>query len=373
MSATNREKSATDREERATQLGDAALSPRREPLVCVVEDDPSIQRLLRRMLEAEGYRVVCVADGEVGLRVIAEHQPDLVLLDLTMPRMDGFEVCRRLRKDPRTVALPVIILTAHSTVEDMVAALDAGADDFVTKPFQQQELLARMRSAFRMRQVVRRMEEAHAIVAALANAVEAKDPSLDGHCRRMAHRAARLGARVGLRGEELEGVAYGALLHDIGKIGMPELLLNKSGMLTEVDRTILARHPEIGEQICRPLQSAQAFTPIIRHHHERWDGDGYPDGLSHEAIPLGARIVAIADAYDAIFQGRPYRAARTLEETYDELARGSGSQFDPALVPIFLDEVDRVESGLPSSVELPPAALLERGHVARPVVTRSWV
>ncbi|MEO7118184.1 MAG: response regulator, partial [Candidatus Limnocylindrales bacterium] len=169
----------------------------RPPLVCVVDDDPQIQRLLVRMLEAEGYRVVPAHDGEVGLRIIAEHQPDLVILDLSMPRLDGFEVCRRLRADPQTVALPVIILTAHATIEDMVAGLDAGADDFMTKPFQQMELFARMRSAFRMRNVVRRMEDAHAIVAALANAVEAKELSLRGHGERMAHRATRLAARIG--------------------------------------------------------------------------------------------------------------------------------------------------------------------------------
>ncbi len=347
-------------------MGDAALAAPHAPLVCVLDDDPQVQRLLVRMLEVEGYRVIAVADGELGLRVIAEHQPDLVILDLSMPRLDGFEVCRRLRADPHTVTLPVIVLTAHASVDDMVASLDAGADDFITKPFQQIELFARMRSAFRMRAAVRRMEDAHAIVAALANAVEAKELSLRGHGQRMAHRAARLAARVGLRGAELEGVAYGALLHDVGKIGLPEELLHKMGPLTEDDRTVLRRHPEIGAMILRPLRSAQAFTPIIRHHHERWDGAGYPDGLAGDAIPLGARIVAIADAYDAIFAGRPYRPARTLEETYDELNRESGCQFDPALVPIFLDEMERVEAGLPSSVELPPAALLDLDHVGQP-------
>jgi DNA-binding response OmpR family regulator len=145
------------------------------PLVAVVEDDPQVQRLLVRILQGQGYRVVAVSDDEMGLRVVAEHQPDLVLLDLTMPQLDGFEVCRRLRGDPRTVALPVMVLTAHGAIDDMVAALDAGADDFITKPFQRLELFARMRSAFRMRDVVRRMEEAQAIVAALATAVEEED------------------------------------------------------------------------------------------------------------------------------------------------------------------------------------------------------
>lgn len=329
------------------------------PLVCVIEDEPSVQRFLAGIFIAEGYRVVGVPDGRHALRVIAEHQPDLVVLDLAMPGAD-LEICRHLRADPRSITLPIIIVTARGAVADIVAGLDAGADDFVTKPFQPSELLARMRTAIRMRGVVLRMDEAKAIVAALANAVEAKDATLDGHCRRMAHHAARLAGKVGLVGPDLDGVAYGALLHDVGKIAIPEPLLHKMGPLTAVDRAVLARHPEIGERICGPLRSARTFTPIIRHHHERWDGGGYPDGLRHEAIPLGARIVAVADAYDAIHQGRPYRPARSMDEAFDELRRHSGRQFDPMLVPIFIDEVGQVEAGLPPGIPLPPAAVLVR-------------
>jgi putative two-component system response regulator len=343
-------------------LGDAHGATT-SPLVAVIDDDDAIRGMLTRILQAEGYRVVAVADGEIGLRAIAEHQPDLVILDLTMPRMDGLEVCRRLRLDPRTIALPVIMVTGHTTIDDMVAGLDAGADDFIAKPFQKLELLARIRSAFRMRQVVRRMEQAHSIVAALANAVEAKDAHLDNHCRRLAYRATRLAAGVGLRGIELEGVAYGALLHDIGKIAVPEHLLQKTGALTDDERAILRRHPEVGERICRPLEASREFAPIIRQHHERWDGGGYPDGIKMEAIHLGARIVAITDAFEAMLFGRPYRAPRPLEEVFDELRREAGHQFDPALVPLFILEMERLEDGFPPTAELPPAALLDRDHV----------
>jgi putative two-component system response regulator len=334
--------------------------------VAVIEDDSAVRRLLTRILEAAGYQVVAVADGDLGLRAIHEHQPDMVILDLTLPRMDGFEVCRRLRADVRTVTLPIIVLTAHTAMEDMVAALDAGADDFLTKPFQQVELLARLRSAWRSRQVVMRMEQAHAIVVALVNAVEAKDVDLKDHCRNLAYRASRLAAYVGLREHELEGVAYGALLHDIGKIAMPEHILHKPGPLSEDEFREMRHHPEIGERICEPLRLARDFSPIIRHHHERWDGRGYPDGLRGEGIPLGARIVAIADAFDAILRGRPYRPARSLDESVDELRRHAGTQFDPGLVPLFIDEIERVESGVPASVELPAVAQLPVAIPIRP-------
>ena len=189
----------------------------------------------------------------------------------------------------------------------MVAALDAGADDFLAKPVQQYELLARIRSAMRLRRAITSLERATQIVAALANAVEAKDLNLVHHCRWLAHHAARVGAQVGLRGEELEAVAYGALLHDVGKIGVSEHLLRKEGPLSEEEWLLMRRHPEIGEKICAPLRASRAFAPIIRHHHERFNGSGYPDGLSGEQIPLGARIVAIADAYEAMVHGRPYQ------------------------------------------------------------------
>ena len=339
-------------------MHEAALKPSAGPRVAIIEDDAAVRRVLTRILEDADYTVITSPDGETGLHAIAEFQPDLVILDLTLPRMDGLEIARRLRADPRTVALPIIVLTAHTASEDMVAALDAGADDFVSKPFQQVELLARLRSAYRTREVIRRMEQAHDIVVALANAVEAKDLGLKDHCRYLAYRSARLAAHVGLRDGELEGVAYGALLHDIGKIGIAEHVLHKPGPLTEAEFRLMREHPEIGERICDPLRTSRDFTPIIRHHHERWDGAGYPDGLRGEGIPLGARIVALADAFDAIVRGRPYRVARSVDEAFEELRKHSGKQFDPELVPLFIEETDRLDSGIAPIVELPPAALL---------------
>jgi putative two-component system response regulator len=329
------------------------------PLVVVIEDDATQRMLLRKVLEREGYEVLALADGETGLRAIVEHAPQLVLLDLNLPRMDGLDICRELRADPLTATLSVIVITAHTAMDDMVAALDAGADDFLAKPVQQTELLARMRSAIRLRRSITSLERATQIVAALANAVEAKDVGLVHHCRWLAHHAARVGVHVGLRGEELEAVAYGALLHDVGKIGVPEHLLRKEGPLSEEEWIVMRRHPEIGERICRPLRTSLAFAPIIRHHHEHFNGRGYPDRLRGEEIPLGARIVAVADAYEAMVHGRPYQPAQSHSLAAEELMRLRGTQFDPDLVPIFLDELERDTQGVPPIVALPQVASLE--------------
>jgi putative two-component system response regulator len=326
------------------------------PLVLVVEDDAANRALLERLLQREGYRTEAAVDGEAALAAVADHTPDLILLDIGLPRLDGYEVTRQIRSSVRTLTVPIILLTGRTGIEDVVEGLDAGADDFLSKPFRQPELLARIRSALRLRQALVRMDAAHAAVAALANAVEAKDPSTEHHCQRLANLAARLGAQAGLEGLDLEAVAYGALLHDVGKIGVPESILTKPGPLNPTEWGVMRSHPEIGERICAPLAAAGAFSPIVRHHHERWDGRGYPDGLRGEAIPLGARIVALVDAFDAMTHDRPYRRAQSVDHAVAELWRESGTQFDRALVPLFVLELER-DVGQ-SFAELPPPALL---------------
>jgi putative two-component system response regulator len=347
-------------------MGDAVdVNGRALTLVAVIEDDRAQREVLARILEREAFAVLSVADGEDGLRLIREHSPQVVLLDLSLPGIDGYEVCRRLRADALTSTLPVIVVTAHTAMSDMVAALDAGADDFIAKPFQQAELLARIRSAMRLRSAINSLERAAQIVAALANAVEAKDAHLVHHCRWLAHHAARVAVQVGLRGEDLEAVAYGALLHDVGKIGVPEYLLRKEGPLTDEEWDLMRRHPDIGEQICRPLNASRGFAPVIRHHHERFDGTGYPDRLRGEQIPLGARIVAVADAYEAMAHGRPYQPARPHSAAIEELMSLRGQQFDPDVVPIFVTELERDRDGVPPLVALPVVASLEAQLSAR--------
>lgn len=319
------------------------------PTVLVVEDDAANRVLLTRLLERAGYRPVTADDGPSGLAAAFELAPDVVLLDVVLPGMDGLEICRRLRADPRTVALPVVLLTGRTSVDDVVAGLDAGADDFLSKPFHEAELLARLRSARRLALVMAEMEGAQGVVAALANAVEAKDSMTEHHCQRLAGLAHLLATATNLDPSSIKGVVFGALLHDIGKIGVSDVILKKPGLLTEDEWVEMRRHPIIGEQICRPLQSSREFAPIVRHHHERWDGAGYPDRLKGDEIPIGARIVSLVDAFDAMVHDRPYRSARPLDSAVAELAADAGRQFDPELVETFAGIID--EEGLAESSE----------------------
>jgi putative two-component system response regulator len=321
-------------------MTDVPLFRRRSHTVLVIEDDSANRQLLASMLTREHYTVRTAGDGESGLIAALDPGLDLILLDIGLPTVDGLEVTRRLRLDRRARTIPIILLTGRSGVDEMVLGLDAGADDFVSKPFQRPELLARMRSAIRMREAILGMESAQAVVAALANAVEAKDVTTEEHCQRMAGLAARLGERAGLTDEELEALAYGALLHDVGKIGVPEGILTKPGPLSPEEWTVLRRHPEIGERICQPLELSRTFVSIIRHHHERWDGFGYPDRIIGEAIPQGARIVGLVDAFDAMTHDRPYRDALSLDAAMEEIRAGAGRQFDPDLATAFLGILD---------------------------------
>jgi putative two-component system response regulator len=262
-------------------------------------------------------------------------------------------VTRRLRRDPRTATLPVLLITGRTQPADVVAGLDAGADDFLRKPFDRAELMARIRGALRLRRALVGMEAAHAVVMALANAVEAKDAPTEHHCQRLAHLATRMSMRLGLPSAELDAIASGALLHDVGKIGVPEAILTKPGPLDEDEWAIMRRHPEMGERICAPLAAFAVFGPIIRHHHERWDGGGYPDGLRHTAIPIGARVVALVDAFDAMTHDRVYRSARSVADALGEISRLAGRQFDPGPAPVLIEEASRGPLPIPGSSSTP--------------------
>ena len=313
-------------------------------LILLVEDVPGRYATLTPSLELAGYAVRSVGLGSAALAAVAVRQPDAVLVRIGTADRDGIETCRRIRADPANRRMPVIALTdappeASARAFDAVAAgIDAGADDFVEPPFAEPLLLAAIRDALRMRRALAELDAAN--VAALASAgdidLDVTDPVGTG----MAGLARRLARSVGLDGPDLKGAVFGALVHDIGNLGIPTAILSKPGPLTAAERAEMRRHPEIGEGICRSFPSSRRFAPIVRHHHERWDGTGYPDGLAGRSIPVGARIVGLVDAFDAMLHDRPFRPALSLEAALDEIVRESGRQFDPDLVRPFVGLAD---------------------------------
>jgi len=319
--------------------------------IVVAEDDDATRALLRVVLERAGYEVRLVDNGADALAEILREPPDVALLDIGMPAMDGMQVTRKLRSEPATALLPIILVTARGRLEDKVAGLDAGASDFITKPFEPAELLARVRSNQRLSSALTRLENTRDVLVALASAIDAKDPVTEHHCDRVAEMATSLARLAGLGEEGIEAVSYGAVLHDIGKIGITEAVLKKPGQLTDEERVEMQRHPLIGAEILRPLRLGGLIGPIVRGHHEWWDGSGYPDHLAGEAIPLGARIVSVVDAYDAMTHARPYRLALSLDEARAELVRTRGTQFDADMVDLLLGHLDAV--GEPSAEPKP--------------------
>jgi putative two-component system response regulator len=311
------------------------------PVILVAEDDPATRALLRATLERAAYRIRDFDNGADALADIMRCPPDVALLDIGMPAMDGLQVTRAVRSAPATALLPIILVTARGRLDDKVAGLDAGASDFITKPFEPAELLARVRANLRLSSALRRLESTQDVLVALASAVDAKDPLTEDHCGRVADRALVLARLAGLGQEDVEAVGYAAVLHDVGKIGINDEVLRKTGTLTDAERAEMQRHPLIGAEILRPLRLGTVVGPIVRAHHERWDGAGYPDGLSGEAIPIGARIVAIVDAHDAMTHDRPYRERLSDDEARAELLRHRGTQFDHDLVELYVANLDR--------------------------------
>jgi putative two-component system response regulator len=325
------------------------------PTILVADDNEVVRRLLLSVLGQAGYDVIDVPDGDTALVAIRNIEFDLLLLDVQMPGIDGIRLTRLVRSRLDTAHLPIILVTGLGEIEDKVRGLDAGATDFIAKPFDHAELLARVRACLRTKMAFDRLEDAQAVLVALANAVEAKDPSTERHCARLAVLAIDLARDAGLDDAAVEAVGYGAALHDVGKIGVAENILHKHGPLTDTERVAIENHSIVGAGIVAPLRFASDVAPIVRGHHERWDGDGYPDGLSGEAIPIGARIVSIVDTYDAITNDRPYRAGQPRDVALQELRSMSGRQFDPWLVGVF------ARGGGERSVATSEALLATRG------------
>ena len=325
-------------------------SQARIPTVLIADDMKANRELLAEMLREEGYDIVLAEDGEKALEVLLTKLPDLALLDVLMPGRTGFAVCRAAKSRPETRLIPVVLVTGLSNKEDRLAGIECGADDFLSKPVHKEELLARVRSLLRLKHFTDELENAETVLFSLALSIEAKDRYTEGHCERLSQYSVLLAQQLNLPEELRTALRWGGIVHDVGKVAVPEHILLKPGPLTPEERKIIEQHPVVGERICAPLKSFRHVLPIIRHHHERLDGSGYPDGLKGEEVPLTARILQTVDIYDALATDRPYRKALSPESAFstmrEEVKRG---WWDGALVQelerLFAEKEDKASAG----------------------------
>ena len=294
--------------------------------ILVADDNESIREPLTELLRLQGYTVIAVDNGEQALLEISSQPVDLALLDVMMPGQSGFSVCRAVKSRPETRLIPVVLVTGLGSADDRIRGIEAGADDFLNKPVKKEELLARVRSLVRLKRFTDELENAETVLCTLARSIEAKDPYTEGHCDRLSRYTVSLGETLGLSSEQLVALRRGGIVHDIGKVAVPEFVLLKPGPLDAAEREIMEQHTIAGERICAPLKSFRNVLPIIRSHHEKQDGTGYPDHLKGREIPLTARILQTVDIYDSLTTDRPYRKALSqetaIELMWEETRRG---------------------------------------------------
>ncbi len=307
----------------------------------VVEDDENSRVLTQEMLRERGYTVSATASVDEAVCAISAHPPDLILLDVILPGRTGIDLCRDLKSNPATRLIPVILVTGLTEKDARIQGIEAGADDFLNKPVDPQELFARVKSLLKLKQFTDELENAETVLFSLALGVEARDPYTEGHCHRLSMFAARLGLALGLQGDDITALRRGGILHDIGKITVPDAILRKPGPLDEKELAIMRRHPVTGEQICQPLHTLARVLPIIRHHHEHWNGGGYPDGLAGEQIPVLARILQVVDAYDALTTERPYKRAWPHDRAKTVLLDEARQRWwDEKILRLFLRQIE---------------------------------
>jgi putative two-component system response regulator len=318
------------------------LGARRKQSILVVDDSIVNAALLKELLVSRGYPTIAVQNAAAAEAEIRREAPDLILLDVVMPGKSGYELCRELKADSKTRLIPIVMITGLSDREDRLQGIEAGADDFLTKPISPEELFARVNSLLKLKEFTDELETADSVLCTLGLSVEARDPYTEGHCERLARDAVDLGRFLGLDEESIVALRRGGYLHDLGKIAVPDEILKKGSDLTPAEWEIMKQHPVTGEKICRPLRSLRLVLPIIRHHHEHSDGSGYPDGLRAGEIPLLPRILQVVDIYDALRTARPYKPALGHEQAALTMrAEARSGLWDQELVSDFFKVLDQ--------------------------------
>jgi len=318
-------------------------------MVLIVDDEYAGRETLQSVLEGEGYQLEMAENGPQAIEKAKKLSPDVILLDVMMPGMTGFEVCQRIRNDPQIAEIPIIVLTALDDRESLLTALKAGADDFISKPFDRFELRARLLGITRLNRYQKliqeraKLQEANeqllsayeATIEGWSRALDLRDRETEGHSRRVTQLTEKLAEALGMSQEKIMHLRRGALLHDMGKIGIPDPILHKPAALTDEEWVIMRKHPQLAYDMLHSVEYLRPALEIPLNHHEKWDGTGYPRGLKGEEIPLSARLFAVVDVWDALTSDRPYRKAWSEEEARNYIREQSGKHFDPQVVELF--------------------------------------
>ena len=328
------------------------------PKILIIDDDAVARAAVEGLLASEPYETYFASNGFDGISMAVNLHPDVVLLDVMMPKMNGFEVCRSIRSMPEIAEAPIILITSLDDHESRIQGLRAGADDFVTKPYNSMELFARLQTILRLnryRRIAEQKEELQTLnkqllvaynktIEGWSQALDLRDRETEGHTQRVMNLTIRFAKAVGFSEADLELVRRGSLLHDVGKLGIPDAILHKAAKLTDEEWFIMRKHPVYAYQWLSSIDFLEPALDIPYCHHEKWDGSGYPRGIKGEAIPISARLFAIVDVWDALCSDRPYRSAMSKADALDYIRSESGTHFDPELVKIFTELVkDEIE------------------------------
>lgn len=288
-------------------------------IIVIADDSPTMVAIISNFLARRGYSIFQASNGHEAISLVNRIDPDLVILDIMMPGLSGLDVCRILKSNENTKFIPVIILTASDSRDDKIKAISVGANDYLNKPYDKMELTLKIESLLKLKSAVDELESAGNIILALTKAVEAKDRYTEGHAERVSLVASKIAKKMNLSDEQIRNIVTASILHDIGKIGIPDVVLNKAEPLSETEYNLIKQHTIIGEEICSPIKPFSNIKEIVRHHHEKLNGTGYPDGLSGDSINIETRIVSAADIYDAMTSTRKYHTAMDEESAFNML------------------------------------------------------